>query len=518
MNTAHTPFLLRRDDASTSSDFAKWLVLAAVVIVLREWALWHYGPARQDNWALMMQLLTVQDMRLPWSSLLYMHHQPPVWAVLQRFSNALFGDPTLIWGINKTATYITALCLRQVLLPWSGVVRANLAALAFLLLPETAVYEAWDYSSHFIMMLIAVNILLFSMMVRQPEHRVRWAWAWMANFMVLAFTRQTYQVAILVMVLWAFGALALRLPRKSLILMTVVLVTPVLAWQAKNEWLFGTSSMSSWATQNFYKIATTHLTQAQLDAAEAEGCGPVTNIKPFTPPEVYAGIPQVQAYVAAHQHLAKLMPQGVGQFNSLLVAGASPLYKDALVCILKRHPMRYLLSVAYAWGMYFAPSSDYYAVKSIAASWPHYDKAVRMLVYWQPLDDPEHEKNALKRLAGRSIMLLIVFGYFSVLALRSLWAARRAKLPRRRLILVYVMTLVAINGLSNFADFGENMRFRYEAAFAYDLGIVVLVARAWDLMQARLGSKQTPTNPIPHLDGGVQTQELDAADAVRRRA
>jgi len=123
---------------------------------------------------------------------------------------------------------------------------------------------------------------------------------------------------------------------------------------------------------------------------------------------------------------------------------------------------------------------------------------VRLLVYWQPHDDPPHERNAFKRLAGRSVMLLIVFVYFSVLAMRSLWDAARAQgagqggMPRRRLILVYVMALVMINGLSNFADFGENMRFRYEVAFAYHLGIVLLYARAWDVLAQRFGRQKAP--------------------------
>jgi hypothetical protein len=308
--------------------------------------------------------------------------------------------------------------------------------------------------------------------------------------------------------------------------MTLVLATPVLAWQVKNAWLFGTSSMSSWATQNFYKIAIARLTPEQLKDAEAAGCGPVTTITPFSQPVVYEGIPQVQAYVAAHQHLAPLMPQGVARFNSLLLPAAAPLYKDALVCVLQRHPMRYLLAVSHAWGMYFAPASDYFGVKPIAQSWARLDKAVRLLVYWQPFDDPLHERNAFKRLAGRSIMLLLVFGHFSLLALRSLRTAIRARrsdqgvMPRRRLILVYVMALVLVNGLSNFADFGENMRFRYEVAFAYHLGVVLLYARAWDFMAQRLGwgTPAAGVNRTSHDAAPVADEAEAARSGMRHRA
>lgn len=525
MYSAPPPAAAGRFAAGHPQGFSHWPWLIIALIALREWALWQFGPGPQDNRHDLMQLLTVQDMQMPWSSMLFMHHQPPLWCVLERLSHDLFGDQTLLFLINKAGSYITALCVRQVLLPWAGTTRANLAALAFLLLPETAIYEAWDYSSHFIMMLVAVNIFVFSMMVRHPAQRARWAWGWVLNFLVLAFTRQTYAIFVLIPVLWAFGTLALQLPRRTLLMMTLVLAAPVLAWQGKNAWLFGTSSMSSWATQNFYKIAIARLTPDQLKAAEAAGCGPVTTITPFSQPLVYEAIPQVQAYVAAHQHLAPLMPQGVARFNSLLLPAAAPLYKDALVCILQRHPLRYLLAVSHAWGMYFAPSSDYFGVKPIAQSWPRLDKAVRLAVYWQPFDDPPHERNAFKRLAGRSLMLLIVFGYFSVLALRSLMDALKARqdgsgsqggMPRRRIILVYVMALVMVNGLSNFADFGENMRFRYEVAFAYHLGIVLLYARAWDFLAQRFG-RRPAVGPV--ADESSQTgSATEAADAMRRRA
>jgi hypothetical protein len=281
-------------------------------------------------------------------------------------------------------------------------------------------------------------------------------------------------------------------------------------WQAKNDWYFGNAQMSSWMSRNLFKIVSLRLTPEQLAADRAAGCGEVAIIPPFSAASDYAHLPEVQAYEHAHLDIATRVPQSVAGMNSLAYAATAPLYMDATLCVLRRHPQVYLTTVAQAWALYFTPSSDYGFVRHAVAPWAVPDTLIRRLVYLQPFDDPVHDRNPVKRLGGRGYMLPVIFICFSWLTLRwlrkgELWASGRS-----RTVIGYAMLMVWLNCLSNFADIGENMRFRYDVGAVYYIGLLMLGHRVWTWAQAR--RRHAPLTPdAPDADELVALPERQRA-------
>jgi len=478
-----------------------WLLIVIAAVILRE-GLMAWRPALvNDDVTAMWQFLTPQDLTLPWTSLLFMHHQPPVWNALYWLSNHLLGDASLLFWVNKLSSYISALAVWALMSPWCGRSRATVAALVFLFLPEVVAYEGWRYSSQFTMMLLTLNLLCFSLASRaEGRARQNMAWCWMLTMLVLAMTRQTYHVALLLGILWLVGLKSLRLPVRQLVLMSVLLAAPVLAWQAKNDHYFGTHNMSSWMSRNLFKIVSSRVPPEQLQADRDAGCGAVTTITPFAPVEAYEHLPEVQAYKLAHQGIAAQVPQSVSGFNSLTYAATAPLYMKATLCVFKRHPLVYLNTAAQAWALYFTPSTDYEFVRHSVAPWDGPDTLIRRLVYLQPANDIAREHNLVKRLQGRSYMLPIIFVWFSWLTLRWLWRGEVWQSGRSRALIGYAMLLVWVNCVSNFADVGENMRFRYDVGAIYYVGLLMLGHQVWVWIRSRRGVGATPASlPQPEL-------------------
>lgn len=466
----------------------RWLALIALLILVREVLLAVHGAPFAHYSDEMWQFMSKEDLKLPLKSLLYLHSQPPLWNFIFWWSNHLLGDHSLLMWVNKLSTYLAAGALFVVMRPWCSRAAALGIAGVFVFLPEIIAYENWDYSCHFTMMLVAVNLMLFSKATQaaagSPE-RLRWVWAWVLSMVVLGFNRQTYSIVILLGLLGLFGVVTLKLRWGQLLLMAVVMSLPFAAWQVKNQVLFDSPSMSSWAPRNLFRIATIRMSPAELQAAQAAGCGDVTTILPFSRPEAYRQLPEVQAFVQAHAALRPLMPQGNGDMNSLEYAASSPLYMKAFTCVVKRKPMGYLFTVAQGWALYFTPASDYQFVQKGAAPWYPIDSLIRKVIYLQPKDDPRGVRDMSQRVGGRSVTLMLVFGYFSWLALRALFSRGALQAGQPQTLIFYAMLVVWFNALSNFFDVGENMRFRYDVDALYYLGIVLLGVRLWHLIRRR---------------------------------
>lgn len=423
----------------------------------------------------MWQFLSKADLQKNIESILYLHSQPPLWNFFYFLSEYLGFDDHLLLIINKLSTYLATYFIFRIIEIWGNKTSvATLGAIIFLMLPETLAYEMWDYSCQFTMMLITWNLYIFSKLAltennkNSIDHLI-----WILSFVILGFTRQTYNIFFFLALIPLFGYFALKIKLKTLILYMAVVSIPFLAWQGKNLYYFDDASMSSWSGRNLFRMASLRLTEEELKLATLQGCDNIINSEPFLTSEkplnqnAKGDVNQKQSII---QHK---MPEGNSNSNTLDFLSGSRLYKEGFICVIKKYPHGYFLSLVQSWALYFTPVTDYLYVKKYVAPWSDINYFINKYVYLQPIADLPGVKSFTDRAFSRSITAIFIFILFSVITLRLLSSI---KIDKKQFIIVYATILVWVNSLSNFFDAGENMRFRYDVNGIYYLGLLYSIS------------------------------------------
>jgi hypothetical protein len=332
--------------------------------------LWsHAGPRAAAAWFAVYVLACLTGQRfntdylnygwqlIPWDvlstdplrSVFYLHIQPPLW-------NLFLGTTAWMSPFSDRVTLQVLMALIGFAVAWLAAVLgrrlglsrrvAVIVALIATLHPEVlkGAFEP-TYELATAALLLAVLIAVSDL---TRKENVRRSLVILASAVtVTALTRSLYHPAwALVIVIFGLWLMRRRINWKSSVLVLSIPVIFMGSWMAKNEVMFGHTTMSSWFGMNLQRAVIPVLPKDDLDEMYAKGqISEIAMIGPFGKYELYENVFEDCVPTRSHRSLAEPMrttDQWSPNFNFECFL---PLYdqagKDA-IAVIKEHPEAWL--------------------------------------------------------------------------------------------------------------------------------------------------------------------------------
>jgi hypothetical protein len=297
---------------------------------------------------------------------------------------------------------------------------------------------------------------------------------------ILGLTRSLFHCYFLMLLAVALLALARlakgrRIPPGS----AALLLLPALAagaWNAKNLYLFGEFSNSTWLGMSVAKMIYVSYPRAEI---MERGRGILKQV-PFSHAKEYIKFfPDLEK--TGSLALDKIHKESFQEsnYNSLLILRACQAYRRENWPFIRDHPAPLLRGLALSWRLYFFAPGGYWALEPNRLFIETYHDRFVRLFYWcfradllDPFQGPDKElktswKPSETSHALLNISLAVVASFLAILLWCPLfaWRVRRDPDPRRRaqgallLYLALIVLFVAVVG--NALEVGENHRFRF---------------------------------------------------------
>ena len=285
----------------------------------------------------------------PLRSVFYLHIQPPLW-------NLFLGTTAWLSPFSDRVTLQVLMALIGFAVAWLAAVLgqrlglsrrvAVIVALIATLHPEVlkGAFEP-TYELATAALLLAVLIAVSDL---TRKENVRRSLVILASAVtVTALTRSLYHPAwALVIVIFGLWLMRRRINWKSSVLVLSIPVIFMGSWMAKNEVMFGHTTMSSWFGMNLQRAVIPVLPKDDLDEMYAKGqISEIAMIGPFGKYELYENVFEDCVPTRSHRSLAEPMrttDQWSPNFNFECFL---PLYdqagKDA-IAVIKEHPEAWL--------------------------------------------------------------------------------------------------------------------------------------------------------------------------------
>lgn len=397
-----------------------------------------------------------------WRSVFYLHSQPPLMnlftgIIIQAFPtnhetvfHILYFITGLMLGIS---IYYLGIFLRFP--PWISAVISTW----FIISPGTALYEHWLTYAY----PLTCALTLAGICVYQFIHTKKNYWGVMF-FTLLGGIALTWSLFHLV---WLIGIAVLLLvifgERKKVVFAALVPVLLVTAWYAKNYFIAGEFTASTWSGMNVSRITISRLSKIERNHMIKSGqLSEFAGIVPFTWPVSYltllpdtqlTGIPILDGLETS---------SGNPNVHHLVYIEASKYYLQDALYIIRMKPEYYFRSVAQAFYIYFHPSSDTRLIQQNNVQVTKLDGWWKRFFSGQWKSDDNRQKN--KSISGEYIGWWIVLGFFISITGSTvlLWKNRRhLSEPANFLILFMVYNILFLTLAGNFLEIGENNRFRF---------------------------------------------------------
>jgi len=425
-------------------------------------------------------------------SLFYLHGQPPLYnlalgIVLKWFPEAL--TPVVFEAVFLALGYLGIVGIYALLVELGTPRNAALAVALLQTLSTTwLVYESWLFYTLPTAVLVTWAAVWLA---RAARGRSGAAAGFAAAVAALSWIRATYHPA------WVVAALALLLfavrgsaPgvraaawRSSLAALALAVALP-----AKNYFLLGSFSTSTWLGMNLARMTTEPLDEAtREDWVRTGELEPFARVAPFSPLSDYPeelrapppGLPAHSALVAPSK------ADGSTNFNHAAYVGIGRAYQRAALVVMRKRPDVYLGRVRRALRTWLRPPTDYIYVVPQREALREWDRLHSRILLWSAGD---------RRRAGPTLVLLPAAALFlAALLLRS-------PPQRRRLLLLVAFPVLAIawNAIvGNLVDVEENNRFRVEVE-----GLMVALG-SWGLIEvARLAAGRSRDRAVARRPAG----------------
>jgi hypothetical protein len=432
-----------------------------------------------------------------WRSIYYLHGQPPLfnlfYAAILRLSpgNDAFGFQVSYWILGVITAVSLYVLLRR--LRVQGAIAAAITVI-FTLGSSAIFYETRGFYEHVDVTLLVVTTLLF-----EEYFRTRRTGTLAALFSALAaivLIRTTFHLAWMVVCL----ALVLFFDWKNWRKVVLVFCIPFLlatGWYAKNYFVFGQFTASTWTGLNIGRISTYmlphYLRYPLIDQGKISSLAHLDSVFDYRldqHQELKTGIPALdQVYKT---------PGNFNYNNVNVIPFSQQLLKDALT-VIRLYPKNYLTNVYAATMTYFQQSSyfsTYPDTPPALLEWEKIDQAIYYKTWFHTDPSVPASSNTLLHLG--SLILghvdLIMVGYALAILLgiiyllRSLFRRDPAN-PRQPAIVFIVFMLIYISVVSNVAELGTNFRFRYIADPFFWLLTGLGLSWAWGRARTALRGK-----------------------------
>lgn len=247
----------------------------------------------------------------PFSSVWYLHIQPPLWNLILGMSAWMspFGDAitlqSVMFAFGVLATASSAVLARNLGLSRRASVIAALVATVH---PEV-LKGAFEPTYELPVAALLVTVLAVVSGLGRSGHRVHRRLILLSVFVtVVSMTRSLYHpiwaLIVLACVLWFVRS---RISRRTVIVTAVIPVLVMGGWMLKNQILFGQANLSSWFGMNLQRAVIPVLDLNDLEAMKERGdVSDIAMIGPFGKYELYEDA--VEPCVPSRSHRALSEP------------------------------------------------------------------------------------------------------------------------------------------------------------------------------------------------------------------
>jgi hypothetical protein len=425
-------------------------------------------------------------------SLFYLHIQPPGWnlyagVVLKFFPTSysvIFHLTYLLFGLGICWSIYH---LMRVL----GVTRWLAFALAawFIVSPGVVLFEnylLYEYLVTFLLLAAAVALVHFVM-----GQNSLWAILFFAALLALVLVRNFFHLAYFVAILAALAYLS-PARRRTVLLWGALPLLAILGLYAKNWYLFGGFSGSTWMGMNMDVITAHQLTREEArDFVNRGVISPVSLLDLGSPIDLYA--PYIKM-PSAHTGIPVLddcvTSTGATNFNCLAFFQVRRMYTQDGLALLRNYPVVYVRSLEAAWFSYFLPAGDFPFFDLNGPKIHAIDRFWNVVFFGQFHEASDRKE--LRRLAARGAgaSLALYTGVFLMIGLPALWlwsihylvtGVRRKTLdpPAAILIGFLLLNITYVTAIANFLSSFENNRYRFPLDVFYVVLTGVAVSRSW---------------------------------------
>ena len=473
------------------ADLACFLALAGIYVASRE--VLHRAGVQFDSFGIQeyWQILPVDLLqREPWTSLWYLHAQPPLFNALLALAFQLGDWPEDILRAGFAVIGISTLMLFFLLLRiWRVPGTAALAATAIVgMNPSFIGYEHWAFYTALEPLLVVAGAVAVTLWDRASgRSAASYASIFGLSVAALVLTRALFHplwAAVLAVGVLVMRAKSGRGVGRAQLAWALLPCVVGLALMTKNAAVSGHFATSSWLGMNMSNMAFSAVPASEANALDEQGViTPLHRIGPFRAIARYRPL-----HLVVEPELPRSMPTGIAaldverkasgvpNFNHLWYAAVSRVMLRDSLRVVRHSPARAASVFWRALQLFCRPTSDYGGIAAnVAKIWP--------LEEW-------YRRTFFP---GGSIGLVVATLVFALgYSVRAAWtaAAGGSAYAFGAGPAVYVaVTVLWVTVVGNLAEFGENNRFR----FALDPLIAAVAIAAAANLTRRWRHAPTPT-------------------------
>lgn len=298
-----------------------------------------------------------------WTSLWYLHSQPPLMNLLYGLLLRLFPAHwaaaayclLLLMGL---AAYLAIyfLAIRNGVNPIFALTLVSIAVCD----PSAAVFEAEPMYTHLCFCLLVFAAFFLDSYLRNPQTVS--AASFLGTLAVLALTRASYHLLWYVAIACMLVRWSPSRQRKVVIAMALCFAAIIGTVYVKNGLLFGSYSPSSWTGISLAKSwAWRHPFPEIAQMIKSGKLSPVSTIPPFSAAERYEIVLGVPSRTGVESLDALRKRNGDQNLNNLVYLAASRAYMKDYWVVWKNAPSVIVRMWPQSWGDYFRPASAYIA-------------------------------------------------------------------------------------------------------------------------------------------------------------
>lgn len=402
-------------------------------------------------------------------SLFYSHAQPPLFNLLSGIVLKIFpGHYSFVFHllfllIGWLTCVLLYLVIRKlnISVGWSLVI-----TFYFMICPAVVLYEnlySYTYVTVCLLTLSGYLLLRFS----QKQNVTSWVLLWCAlsTLVLLRSYFHFFWLVILFGILFTFIHNK-KLPVRKFLITGVIPILLVFAWLLKNWVVFGTFASSSWLGMNL----------ARIMPVQTE----IGKVGPFKPISYYKNISHSGQYADIKMlHQEYKSKTGYINFYHIDYIELSKAFIRDFFSEVEKHPQQYFKRVAGACKIYFSPAAQ---APFVDYNYRHISDYARIL----NVDFTGYVKFKADRFS--TAQALPVFVLHFILFVGLIYCFRKQLFNQSEMLVMTVMTFLLMYSLvvSNFLEYGENNRFRFEHLTIF----LILFAKTFDVIGTRFLSKK----------------------------
>jgi len=448
------------DHPGISGFFLIALFHAFIALSLKRW--WGIdieSDSGKNTWEYFWQTLPMQDMQAGfWSSMWYLHAQPPLFNVYGFFLHEVFGPSFLQVLQYLNIAMGSAMCGMIYLIINQMTGRRIMALILALLLslnPSIFLYEAFILYSCQVGFLVVFTVYLMVRFVQTAN--LGWYFGSLVVLNILILTRSLYHVLLIVPFI-ALGLICVhRKHYRRLLVISLLICAGSSGWYVKNYATFGFFGSSSWMGSNLWRIVSQNYTPDQLSALAEAGLldRAAVDRKYFDRPSKFISY--------GFNKTSQVPVLSRDDYNNINMVDISRMHLDNSKRLIRHDPWHYLNNAWMAYGRFCMPSYETQFVRVNAGKMSTYIEMSTAIHGVGIMSKINHAFGTAFTSFYQFLIPGILLAYaacairFGRLSLKAYeeWIRRYA------VDVLMILLMVFVTVIGSFFEYGENCRFKF---------------------------------------------------------